>query len=247
MTRRFFSASSEHQLGEGNDPMRELRKLGRFPLFDLILGIGLSLILGADDPAATISLFDGKSLEGWHRAETYKGGAVKAEGGTLLLEAGGPMTAVACSRADLPTTDYELTYEARRAKGSDFFAAATFPVGKSFVTLVNGGWGGSVTGLSSLNGSDASENETRQFVKYENDIWYKFRIHVTSAVIRCWVDDKAIFAVNYQDLQVKTRIETRPCQPLGFASYRSEGAIRAIQIRRLKPDEIQSNNQSAER
>ena len=74
-------------------------------------------------------------------------------------------------------------------------------MGKSFITLVNGGWGGSVTGLSSLNGADASENETRKFVKYQNNTWYRFRVHVTGEVIRCWIDDKEPFGVNYQDVQ----------------------------------------------
>jgi hypothetical protein len=147
----------------------------------------------------------------------------------------------------LPTTRYELSFEAKRTSGNDFFAAATFPVGKSFVTLVNGGWGGSVTGLSSLNGSDASENETRRFVKYENGTWYKFRVHVTDDVIRCWIDDRATFAVNFQDFQLKTRIETRPCQPLGFATYRSTGQIRGVEIRSLNAAEIKANQESAER
>ena len=131
--------------------------------------------------------------------------------------------------------------------GDDFFAAATFPVGKSFITLVNGGWGGSVTGLSSLNGADASENETRTFVKYQNDTWYKFRGWVTDGVIRCWIDDKKAFAVYYRDIPVKTRLETRPCQPLGFASWRSKGAVKAIEIRMLTSEEIEANNKSVER
>ena len=117
-----------------------------------------------------------------------------------------------------PTTDYELTFEARRTEGGDFFAAATFPVGASFLTLVNGGWGGSVTGLSSINGADASENETNRFVKYQNGTWYRFRVRVTDAVVRCRLDDKEIFAVRHEGQQLKTRVEVRGCQPLGFAS-----------------------------
>jgi hypothetical protein len=208
-------------------------------------------ILANDDPPAKptlkLSLFDGKSLEGWRKAETFKAGALKVEDGAIVLEAGGPMTAISSTRTDLPTVNYELTFEARRTTGGDFFAASTFPVGNSFVTLVNGGWSGSVTGLSSLNGSDASENETRRFVKYENGTWYKFRVHVTDPVIRCWIDDKETFAVDYQGQQVKTRLETRPCQPLGFASYRSTGAIRAIEIRSLNAEEIKADQASVER
>src|SRR5437764_12492650 len=99
---------------------------------------------------------------------------------------GGSMTGITSTRKDLPSTNYELTYEARRLGGSDFFAAATFPVGKSYITLVNGGWGGHVTGLSSLGGADASENDTGTSFTYRDKTWYKFRVRVTDAVIRCW-------------------------------------------------------------
>ena len=141
-----------------------------------------------------------------------------------------------------------MTFEAKRwLTGDDFFAAATFPVGKSFITFVNGGWGGSVTGLSCLNGADASENETRRFVKYQNDRWYKFRVRVTDDVIRGWVDNEEVVAVNHRDVQVKTRLETRANQPLGFATYRSRGAVRGVEIRTLTAEEVTANNKSVER
>src|SRR5260370_23265266 len=105
-----------------------------------------------------------------------------------------------------------------RSSGGDFFAAATFPVGPSYITFVNGGWGGTITGLSSLNGADASENETSQFFEYKNKTWYRFRVRVTDRVIR-WIDDKQVVDVDYKDQQAGTRIETRANQPLGFATY----------------------------
>ena len=46
-------------------------------------------------------------------------------------------------------------------KGGDFFATLTFPVDDSFCTFVTGGWGGDIVGLSSIDGWDASDNETR--------------------------------------------------------------------------------------
>jgi hypothetical protein len=187
-------------------------------------------------------LFDGKSLDGWKRTEFY--GAeevkVKVENGAIVMEAGKPMTGITTTRSDLPQVDYELTYEAQRLSGSDFFAAATFPVGKAYITFVNGGWGGNVTGLSSLNGADASENETTAYVKYENMKWYRFRVWVTDQVIRCWIDDKMIVDVDHSQYEVKTRIETRRNQPLGFATYDSAGALRKIEMRRLTPEEIAS-------
>ena len=196
--------------------------------------------------AGPMALFDGTTLAGWRKLDTVKAGEVKVEGESIVLATGGPMTAIVTTRADLPKIDYELSFEARRTAGSDFFAAATFPVGPDFLTLVNGGWGGSVTGLSSLNGSDASENETNTYIKYENGRWYRFRLRVTNAAIRCLVDDKEVFALRLDGQQLKTRIETRACQPLGFASWRSGSEIRAVAVRPLTPAEVEAVGQVPE-
>lgn len=222
----------------------------------LLPGLGLALMVPsaarADAPPSgtagkPLVLFDGKSLEGWAKTKFYSSGDVKVENGSIVLAQGQGMTGVTTTRKDLPTTNYELTYEAERLAGEDFFAAATFPVGKSFITFVNGGWHGTVTGLSSLNGSDASENETTTFVKFENKTWYKFRVWVTDVAIRCWVDDQKVVSVNHEDVEVRTRIEVRPNQPLGFATYESGGALRKIAIRPLTPDEIAAINKAEKR
>lgn len=183
-------------------------------------------------------LFDGKSLEGWKKTDFYKAGNVKVEDGKIVMSAATSMTGITCTRPNLPATNYEFTYEAMRINGRDFFAAATFPVGKSYITLINGGWGGGVTGLSSLDGMDASENETTQSFRYQNKTWYHFRIRVTGKMIRCAIDGKEIVAVNHEDRRVATRIETRRSQPLGFATWETSGAVRKIEVRPLTRAEI---------
>jgi len=211
---------------------------------DLAMSLPIMMsLMGADQagkvaPSAPIILFDGKTLDGWKRTEFFRGGAVQVSGGMIAMAPGRAMTGITTTRENLPKSNYELSYEAMRLTGEDFFAAATFPVGSSFVTLVNGGWGGSVTGLSSLNGSDASENETNQFVSYRNKVWYRFRIRVTDQTIVCQVDDKPVVTLKHRDYQLSTRIETRPNQPLGFATYNSSGALRNLVIRTLTPQEI---------
>ena len=192
------------------------------------------------------SLFDGKSLEGWKKTDFAHPGDVKVEAGLIVLPTGRPMTGITSTRKDLPRTDYELRFEAMRSAGADFFAAATFPVGDSYLTFVNGGWGGNVTGLSCLDGMDASENETNHFIKYQNKTWYTFRIQVTGEVVRCWVDDKEVVAVRHKDRQLRTRIESRACEPLGFATWDTAGALRKITLRPLTPDEIAAANKAAE-
>jgi Domain of Unknown Function (DUF1080) len=214
-----------------------------------VLFVFLSNLVGAqtqrDVPSAkpkSVILFDGKSLDGWKKTDFVHSGEVKVEDGSIVMSVGGEMTGITSTGKDLPKLDYELIYEARRLSGDDFFAAATFPVGDSYLTLVNGGWGGHITGLSSLDGMDASQNETGRSVKFDDKRWYKFRVRVTSKMIRCWIDDKEIVAVNYEDRRVGTRLETRPSQPLGFATWNTAGAVRKIEIRMLTSAEVLANN-----
>jgi hypothetical protein len=192
--------------------------------------------------SAALVLFDGKSLGGWKPVDFHGAGAVNIKDGAIVMSAGRSMTGITSTHKDLPKMNYELSYEAMRLSGQDFFAAATFPVGSSFITLVNGGWGGNVTGFSSLDGIDASENDTGQFVKYHDKTWYKFRVRVTSEVIRSWIDDKELAAVDIQGRRVGTRIEMRRNQPLGFATWETSGALRNISIRPLTAAEVVINN-----
>jgi hypothetical protein len=201
----------------------------------------------AQEPGArpkTIVLFDGKTLDGWKETDFRRSGGVMVEDGALVLQTGHPMTGITTTREDLPTVDYELAYEAKRVSGRDFFAAATFPVGKSFISLVNGGWGGSVTGLSSLDGADASENDSSTYFKYEEKTWYRFRVRVTGEAIRAWIDDKLTVSVDHKDREVKTRIEVRSNEPLGFAAWETAGALRKIEMRPLTAEEVAETNRA---
>ena len=139
-----------------------------------------------------------QELDGWKKTDFSHAGEVKVEDGAIVMRAGRPMTGITSTRKDLPRTNYELSYEAMRLAGRDFFAAATFPVGKSFITLVNGGWGGNVTGLSSLDGADASENETGSSSSTRTRPGTGSASASPSEVIRCWIDDKEIVAVDIQ-------------------------------------------------
>jgi hypothetical protein len=205
----------------------------------LLACVAISLVsTSADDPKKLV-LFDGKTLEGWKSADFYKPGEVKVDDGKIVMGAGPKMTGITSTRKDLPKLNYELSYEAMKIEGRDFFAAATFPVADSHITLVNGGWGGFVTGLSSLNGADASENETTKSIKFEPKTWYKFRVRVTAKAIRAWLDDKPIVAIDYTDRKVGTRVETNANKPLGFATYETTGAVRNIEIRPLTQAEIE--------
>jgi hypothetical protein len=186
----------------------------------------------ANEPAWQ-PIFDGKTLTNWQSTKFTGEAAVKVEDGQIILETGGPLTGITWSGAALPTTNYEISLQARRVEGRDFFAGITFPVADSFCSLILGGWGGTVIGLSSINGMDASENDTSQSMTFELGRWYNIRIRVTPAKIEAWLDDRQIINQDITGKKIDTRIEVAMSQPLGVASYRTKSALRDIRLRRL--------------
>ena len=178
-------------------------------------------------------LFDGKTLGDWRPTKFVGQGAVKVENGTIVLESGNDLTGITWGGAALPTTNYELSLQAMRVEGSDFFAGITFPVDQSFCSLVLGGWGGNVVGLSSVNDLDASENSTSQSRVFDKQRWYNVRIKVTPEKIDAWLDDKHIITQELKGNRIGTRLEVEASQPLGIASWRTTGAIRDIRLKRL--------------
>jgi hypothetical protein len=193
-----------------------------------------------------LPLFDGKTLTNWS-APDYAGGAeVSVEDGNIVIGRGETMTGIKYEKpfpgVNSPKSNYELRYEARRTSGSDFFAACTFPVKDSFCTFVNGGWSGSVTGLSSINGFDASENATTSDYFYSDRTWYRFRIKVTDKQVQIWVtpqnkegnwtEEKSVVEIELNDnTKLSIRSEMDSFKPLGFCTWYSEGQLRNIEWR----------------
>jgi hypothetical protein len=178
-------------------------------------------------------LFDGKTLTNWESTKFAREGAVKVENGQIILEAGGTLTGITWTGPALPTTNYELALQAMRVEGSDFFAGVTFPVADSFCSLILGGWGGQMVGLSSIDGMDASENDTSQSIAFESGRWYNIRIRVTPAKIEAWLDDRQIISQDLKGHKIDTRIEVELSKPLGVASWRTKSALRDFRLRRL--------------
>ena len=132
-----------------------------------------------------------------------------------------------------PKMDYEISLQAMRVDGSDFFCGLTFPVGDSPCSFIVGGWGGGVVGLSSLNGSDASENETTRYQEFESDRWYTIRVRVTVDKIEAWIDKRQMVDVDTEGMQISIRPEDELSRPLGISCYTTTAALRDIKIRRL--------------
>jgi len=179
------------------------------------------------------SLFDGKTLTNWQSTKFGGEGAVKVENGQMVLEAGRTLSGVTWSGPELPKTNYEIALQAMRVEGRDFFAGVTFPVADSFCSLILGGWGGAVIGLSSVNSEDASQNSTSQSKEFELGRWYNVRIRVTPAKIEVWLDNSQIINQDLQGNRITIRMEMEPSTPLGIATWKTKGAIREIRLRRL--------------
>jgi len=180
-------------------------------------------------------LFDGRSLEGWRETPFTGRGEVRVSEGRIVLGPGKPMTGVTWT-GSFPRSDYEVRFEAARLEGSDFFASLTFPVQDSYCTWVTGGWGGDIVGLSSIDGWDASDNETRTYFNFEKGWWYAFRLRVTDDRITAWIDDKPIIDVAIRGRSIDLRPgEIKLSAPFGFASYATAGALRKIEYRLVRP------------
>lgn len=177
------------------------------------------------------NLFDGKTLTGWTVTDFAGHGEVEVKNGTIVLGMG-QMTGVTWTN-DLPRLDYEISLDAMRVEGGDFFCGLTFPVGKDPCSLIIGGWGGGVVGLSSLDGQDAANNETTRYMTFAKGKWYAIRLRVTGKKIEAWVDADKVVDAETTDRSISIRLEMESSKPLGIASYSTTAALRNIKVRRL--------------
>jgi len=178
-----------------------------------------------------VSLFDGKTLKGWAISDFSGHGKVSTDDGKITLGSG-VMTGVTWTN-DIPRMNFEVELEAMRVDGSDFFCGLTFPVATNPCSLIVGGWGGGVVGLSSLDGEDAANNETTKYINFENGRWYKIRLRVVPTTIQAWIDEEKIVDVVIADRRISIRIEVEPSVPFGISTWSTTGAIRNIRVRRL--------------
>ena len=152
----------------------------------LVAAIALLFVSGCQ---RHITLFDGTNLDNWERTDFAGKGDVRIdENGSLVLEMGAELSGVHWKgKTELPKINYEVTLQAKRTMGSDFFCGLTFPFKESHATLILGGWGGSLIGISSLDDFDASENETGDAYVFEDKKWYDVRLRVTEEKLQVWL------------------------------------------------------------
>ena len=188
-----------------------------------------------DKPAGNAtSLFDRKTLDGWKSINFGGEGEVEVKDGQIILGMGEPLTGIVYPKGDnLPKDNYEISLEAMKLQGDDFFCGLTFPVRDSHCTFIVGGWAGGVVGISSIDNLDASENETTTYQTFDKDKWFKIRVRVEGDALKAWIDDKQFVDVNIKGRKVDTRIEVDVSKPLGISAFRTKSALRKIEVREL--------------
>jgi hypothetical protein len=171
----------------------------------------------------------------WQQVE---GGEVTEDKGILRLDQGYSLTG-ARWQGSVPEIPFEFEAEARRVLGSDFFFSLTFP-GRDeneSASLIVGGWGGGLVGISSIDGLDASENETCEFLNFENDRWYPIRLRVTQERIEAWIDGNQVIDVSIIDRRLSLRLgPIEECAPFGVATYATTGEMRNMRWRAIRSD-----------
>ena len=180
-------------------------------------------------------LFDGKSLENWSVTDYAGHGEVKLDqNGSIYLEFGIALTGVHWSGNPLPRVNYEIQWDARKEMGSDFFGSLTFPFKENHATLILGGWGGALVGISCIDGFDASENESSTAHFFKSKQWYQCRLRVTDSHFKFWVDGEKLIDCFIEDREISMRSgEIELSTPLGFSTYDTTGLIRNVVLRNI--------------
>jgi hypothetical protein len=177
-------------------------------------------------------LFNGSDLSGWRVSDFAGHGDVYVENGELRFGTGAGLTGVTWSGGPPATVNYQIDLDAMKVAGSDFFCGITFPVNEAFCSLIVGGWGGAVVGISSINGADASSNETTDYRRFETGQWYHVRLRVSESKIEVWIDEEQFVDLDYTGKTLSVRADINQSTPLGLSAWQTHTAMKNIVISR---------------
>lgn len=184
----------------------------------------------APEKAGEIALFNGKDLGKWKKTSFGGEGDVFVnEEGHLEFGFGAVITGVHWGDEVPATTNYEISLDAMKLDGNDFFIALTFPVKDSHATFVVGGWGGGVVGISCVDDLNASENETMEIEGFEKDVWYKIRVRVSDDKLQAWIDDDPKVDLDLEGRKISLLPgDIELSVPIGIAAYQTRAQYRNL-------------------
>lgn len=192
--------------------------------------------ISQDEPAVQDEpVWHSLAPQDWQALSFGGEGAAAWNEDVLHLDLGVDLTGVRYE-GEIPKIPYEIELEVRKLNGNDFFCGLTFPVGSSeeCLTFIVGGWGGSTVGISSIDGQDASANETTSYHNFEKDRWYAIRVRVEEGKIAADIGDEQVVDLSTAGKELGLRrgiIEI--CAPLGFAAWQTEVEARRMRWRSL--------------
>jgi len=195
----------------------------------LILAYAIVLMATGKNIQDEKLLFDGISLNNWQVLDLEGHGNISVEDSCIIIGKGELISGIRWIK-DFPKTNYEINLDAKRIAGSDFFCGMTFPVKDSFLTLVLGGWGGSLVGLSCIDGYDAANNMTGNRFPFASGWWYSIRLRVTDKKIEAWIEDEKIVDFTIENSVLSLRWEVESSVPFGITTYKTTGALRNIML-----------------
>lgn len=177
-------------------------------------------------------LFNGVDLEGWEETQFGTQGPVYVSEGKIVINYGDGCSGITW-KGDFPAVNYEVSLEAQKTTGNDFFCGMTFPVNNKYCSLIVGGWGGPVVGLSCIDGLDASENETNTLKKFDRNVWYKIRLQVNGEKIVAWIDDEKLVDFSYNGRELYVRPEVELSKPFGICTWITSAELKNIRLQKL--------------
>ena len=208
--------------------------------FSLTSILVFAVCLSAQPPVQTdakrqeLTLFNGTSLDNWSKTDYAGKGEIFIDNNqTLVMEMGATLSGIHWTGDDLPVENYEISLQARRTMGSDFFCGLTFPYKDSHATLILGGWGGSLIGISSIDDFDASENETGDAYIFEEKEWYDIRLEVMETKLKVFINGETVIDADVAGKKVAMRVgEIEMSVPLGITTYGTTGEFKNIVLRK---------------
>ncbi len=190
------------------------------------------LTLNRDLPGH-IRLFDGQTLNSWEKTNFGPQGEVYVSGDMIVMNMGDGCTGINYT-GSFPRMNYEVTLEAMRISGTDFFCGITFPINDAYCSFIVGGWAGVVVGLSTIDGKDGAENETTRMMHFNTNEWYKIRLRVKEAKISAWINDEQVIDFAYEGKDLNIRPEVSLSIPFGIATWKTTGAVRNLYVKRFE-------------
>jgi hypothetical protein len=172
-----------------------------------------------------ITLFDGETLDFWDSAPFPFCGKIEVHDSAIILQRGQPLSGIVWNGL-IRQMNYELSLQAKRIDGEDFFCGITFPIGQNFASLLIGSSGGSDCRLCCIGGLEPSVSAQSQ--PFENERWYSVRLRVAGTHIQAWIDETAAVDLDTTDKMLALRDDLAASKPLAIMTNNASAAVRKI-------------------